>query len=180
MFEITGWAVDGDGNCAAAVEAENPMSLPCGALPGGEIGAEDRNGFNVLRVMASGRTVELPSGGRIMDAVVDTLRRNLLLTNMERNRVEVFRLQSEVFGPAIGVGSEPWGLTMDRSGDQVLVANSGGTNVSVVDLDLEREMEQERFFAPDAVIFDLELEQGDAGFRFRVYPFPRPGSAIVQ
>jgi hypothetical protein len=176
VFEITGWAVDGDGNCAAAVVSETPMNLPCGTLPGGEIAAQDRNGFNVIRVMASGRTVGLPSGGQIMDAAVDTLRRNLLLSNMERNRVEIFRLQSETFGPAIGVGSEPWGLTIDRSGDQLLVANSGGTNVSVVDLELEREVEQERFFAPDAIIFDLELEEGDGGLRYRVYPFPRPES----
>jgi DNA-binding beta-propeller fold protein YncE len=176
VFEITGWAVDGDGNCAAAVVSETPMNLPCGTLPGGEIAAEDRNGFNIIRVMSSGRTVELPSGGQIMDAAVDTLRRNLLLSNMERNRVEIFRLESEEFGPAIGVGSEPWGLTIDRSGDQLLVANSGGTNVSVVDLALEREVEQERFFAPDAIIFDLELEEGDAGLRYRVYPFPKPES----
>ena len=60
------------------------MSLPCAALPGGQIGAEGRTGFNVSRVMASGRTIELPTGGRIMDAVVDTLRRNLHLTNMEK------------------------------------------------------------------------------------------------
>jgi hypothetical protein len=174
VFEITGWAVDGSGNCSAAVESETPMDLPCGTLPGGEIAAEERNGFSITRVMASGRTVELPSGGQIMDAAVDTLRRNLLLSNMERNRVEIFLLDSEEFGPAIGVGSEPWGLTIDRSGDQLLVANSGGTNVSVVDLELGREVEQERFFAPDAIIFDLELEEGDAGLRYRVYPFPRP------
>lgn len=176
VFEITGFLVDGDGNCAAAVEEGVSMSLPCSTLPGGETSAENRSGFNVSRVMASGRTVDLPTGGRIMDAVVDTLRRNLHLTNMERNRVEVFRLDTETFGPAIGIGSEPWGMTLDRSGDRLLVANSGGTNVSVVDLDTERELEQERFFTPDVVIFDLQLENADAGFQFRVHPYPRPQS----
>jgi hypothetical protein len=57
-----------------------------------------------------------------------------------------------------------------------LVANSGGTNISVVDLDLESELEQQRFFAPDAVIFDLELQLGDGGYQFRVHPFPQPAS----
>ena len=134
-FEVTGWAIDADGNCAAAVEDGDPVSYPCVAFGGGEIGAEGRAGVPFDRVVASGRTVELPTGGLIMDAAVDTLRRNLLLTNMGRNRVEVFRLDTETFGSAIGVGSEPWGLTLDRSGDRLLVANSGGTNVSIVDLE---------------------------------------------
>jgi len=176
VFEVTGWAVDGDGNCAAAVEDGDLQSIPCTTMPGGQIGAEGRRGLNLNRVMASGRTIELPTGGKIMDAVVDTLRRNLLLTNIETNRVEVFRLDPEIFGPAIGVGSEPWGLSLDRSGDQLLVANSGGINFSVVDLDQETELEEERVFVPDAVIFDLELQVGDAGLQFRVHPFPRPES----
>jgi hypothetical protein len=156
-FEITGWAVDADGNCAAAIDEAEPVSFPCTTLAGGQIAAEGRPGIPFDRVVASGRTVELPTGGLIMDAAVDTLRRNLLLSNMGRNRVEVFRLDTEIFGEAIGVGSEPWGMTIDRSGDQLLVANSGGTNISLVDLELEREVEQQRFFAPDAVIFDLDV-----------------------
>ncbi len=176
VYEVTGWAIDGGGNCAASVQGGDLASLPCATLPSGQIAAEGRRGLTITRVMASGRTVQLPTGGRIMDTAVDTLRRNLLLTNMSRNRVEVFRLDPETFGPAIGVGSEPWGLTLDRSGDRLLVANSGGTNVSVVDLDLESELEQQRFFAPDAVIFDLELQLGDGGYQFRVHPYPRPAS----
>ncbi|NNM05839.1 MAG: hypothetical protein HKO65_12185, partial [Gemmatimonadetes bacterium] len=175
-FEVTGWAVDADGNCAAAVEDGDPVSFPCVALSGGQIGADGRSGAPFDRVVVSGRTVELPTGGLIMDAAVDTLRRNLLLTNMGRNRVEVFRLDTETFGAAIGVGSEPWGLTMDRSGNQLLVANSGGTNVSIVDLEQERELEQQRFFAPDAIIYDLELKDGDSGIQFLLYPFPTPES----
>jgi len=173
-FEVTGWAYDADGNCAATVEGEGPSSFPCTTASGGAIVAQGRGGVPFDRVVASGRTVDLPSGGRIMDAVVDTLRGNLLLSNMGRNRVEVFRLGTETFGSAIGVGSEPWGMTLDRAGDQLLVANSGGTNVSIVDLATERELEKERFFAPDAVIFDLELREGDAGTQFILHPYPTP------
>jgi len=43
-----------------------------------------------------------------------------------------------------------------------------------VDLALEREIEQERFFAPDVVIFDLELKEGDSGYSFIIYPYPTP------
>ena len=45
----------------------------------------------------------------------DTLRRNLYLSNITRSQVEVFRLQAEQFLPAIGVGSQPLGLTLKRA-----------------------------------------------------------------
>jgi len=176
IFEITGWMVDGDGNCAAAVVEGVPSSHPCGTLPTGQTAAEGTPGVRLTRVIVAGATVALPTGGAIMDAVVDTVRNNLLLSNIERNRVEVFRLGTGQFGPAIGVGSEPWGLTLDRSGDRLLVANSGGTNISMVDLDQERELEEQRFFAPDAVIFDLELKDSDSGFSFVIREYPQPES----
>ncbi len=176
VYEITGWMVDGDGNCAAAVTSETAQSLVCEQAAGGERIAAGWPGFRLNPVHVAGRTVELPAAGRIQDAAVDTIRKTLLLSNQERNRVEIFRLDTETFGSAIGVGSEPWGMTIDRTGNRLLVANSGGTNVSIVDLDQERELEQERFFAPDAVIFDLELKEGDSGFSFIVTPYPQPAS----
>jgi hypothetical protein len=174
VYEITGWMYDGDGNCSTAVSDEMAQALPCAVLPGGETVAENNPGFRQTRVMVAGRTVRLPSGGSIMDAAVDSVRKKLLLSNIDRNRIEVFNLTSEVFEQAVGVGSEPWGLTLDRGGENLLVANSGGTNISVVDLALGREVEDERFFAPDAVIFDLELREGDAGVSFIVTPYPQP------
>jgi hypothetical protein len=176
VFEVTGWAFDAEGNCAAAVEAGASMSLACATLPGGQTAAANRSGFTLNRVVASGRTIDLPGGGRIMDAVVDTLRKNLFLSNLERNHIEVFRLGTETFAPAIGVGSEPWGMTLDRSGNSLFVANSGGVNISEVDLDLEREVDELRFFAPDVVIFDVELKESDSGLRFLIYPFPQAQS----
>jgi DNA-binding beta-propeller fold protein YncE len=176
IFEVTGWMVDGDGNCSAAVVEGVPSKLPCASLPGGQRGADGRIGVRLPRVIVAGNTVALPAGGEIMDAAVDTARGNLLLSNIQRNRVEVFRLGTETFGPAIGVGSEPWGLTLSRDGDRLLVANSGGTNISIVDLDQERELEQQRFFAPDAVIFDVELKESDSGFSFVIREYPQPTS----
>ena len=174
IFEVTGWMVDGDGNCSAAVVEDQPSRLTCGTFPGGQRSAESGGGARLNRVVVSGTTVALPSGGEIMDAAVDTARGNLLLSNIERNRIEIFRLGTEQFGPAIGVGSEPWGITLSRDGDELLVANSGGTNVSTVDLDQERELETQRFFAPDAVIFDVELKEADSGFSFVITPYPQP------
>ncbi len=176
VYEVTGWAYDGNGNCSAVVLADSDQKLACATLPGGQTVADGRTGLRLTHVMVAGRTVTLPAGGLIMDAVVDTVRKNLLLSNLERNRVEIFRLDTEEFGSAIGVGSEPWGMSLDRTGSQVLVANSGGVNVSVIDLEQEREVEQQRFFAPDVVIFDLELKEGDSGVSFVIYPYPTPES----
>jgi len=180
VFEVTGWMVDDAGNCAAAVVDGVPASLPCGTLPGGQRAAEGQAGVRLSRVIVAGTTIALPSGGEIMDAVVDTLRRNLLLSNITQNRVEVFRLGTEAFGPAIGVGSEPWGMTLTRDGDRLLVANSGGTNISVVDLDQEQELSQERFFSPDAVIFDVELKESDSGYSFLVTEYPQPQASAFS
>jgi hypothetical protein len=177
LYEFTGWTYDGEGNCSAAIMGDTLMSLPCAQGPQGTTVASGLTGMRVSRTMVAGRTIMLPTSGRIMDAAVDTLRRKLFLSNIERNVVEVFDLVNEEFSPqAIGVGSEPWGMTLDLSGDTLLVANSGGTNISVVDAELEREIEQNRFFAPDAIIFDLELQIGDAGAQFKLYPFPQPAS----
>ncbi len=177
LYEFTGWAFDGEGNCSAAILADTVMTLPCATGPQGVTVASGFTGQRVSRTMVAGRTVMLEGTGQIMDAVADTVRRKLFLSNIDQNVVEVFDLVTEEFHPqSIGVGSEPWGMTLDRTGDTLMVANSGGTNISMVDAELEREIEQRRFFAPDAVIFDLELEDADTGLQFVIYPFPRPAS----
>ena len=48
--------------------------------------------------------------------MIDTLRRNLYLSNIALSQVEVFRLQAEQFLPPIGVGSEPLGLALHPLG----------------------------------------------------------------
>ncbi len=172
IYEITGYMTDGADNCTASV-AETGSDFACASLVGGETVALGRAGFLLNRVHVAGRTVVLPQGGRIMDAVVDTVRRNLFLSNIERGRVEVFRLGTEQFGTAIGVGSAPWGMDMSRDGDSLWVANSGGTNFSVIDLDRELEVNNNRFFTPDVVLFDVELVDNDAGFSFVVSVLPQ-------
>lgn len=173
VYEVTGYMVDAAGNCGAAVESDTPQSLACGTLGGGQVSAEGRTGLRVVRAHVAGRTVMLPSGGLIMDAAVDTVRRNLFLSNIETNRLEVFRMDSEEFDEAIAVGSEPWGLALNRNGDSLWVANSGGTNLSVVNLDTEREENGSRLLTPDVVLFDIELKANDAGIQYTIYPLPQ-------
>jgi hypothetical protein len=168
IYEATAFALDQSGNCAAAV-GDEPQSLDCEVVAGA-LFAEGRTGSRLQRPHVSGRTVLLPEGGQIVDAAVDYDRRNLFLSNFSRNRVEVFRLGSETFGTPIRVGSEPWGLAFNRAQDSLWVANSGGTNFSVVDLATELEMDSVRFLTPDVALFEAELNEDDGTYSFFFLP----------
>jgi hypothetical protein len=182
VFEITGYLVDAGNNCSASVASDSVITIPCLSLPTGEIVADGMAGERVTRPVVAGRTVRLPTGGMIMDAVVDTTRRNLLLSNIERDQVEIFRLQEERFLIPVPVGSEPWGLTLNRSEDTLVVANSGGTNVSNVWLGptdpfnpYEGHVEDggRRFLMPDVVFYDVERALDETGaLRQTVFVIP--------
>jgi hypothetical protein len=91
-------------------------------------------------LLVAGMTRALPNGGRLADAIYLPRYDRLYLTNIERNQLEVFSLPDTQFLAPVLVGSRPWGVSAwprDRNGtagDTLLVANSGGTNISYVDL----------------------------------------------
>ncbi len=135
IFELTGWAFDAADtpNCGATVDPEGSAnSLPC--TSGTPVLAQGIDGGLVERLIVAGRTVGFPQGALIADAVVDTLRELLLLSDFDFGIVRPFDLRNEVFVGSVPVGSSPWGLNIDLSQDQLLVSNSGGTNISVVGL----------------------------------------------
>lgn len=190
LFEVTTWMVDADGNCGASIGRDTLQSFPCATLAGGERVADTRAGERITRPIVAGKTVLLPAGGTILDAVVDTVRRSLYLSNFEANQVEVFRLQSETFATAVGVGSEPWGLTLNNCpplsptpgcGDTLQVGNSGGTNISNVYLGPADgsgpafEDSGRRLLTPDVALFDIEEQEDDSGdISYDVTHHPRP------
>lgn len=169
VFEVTGYLIDAQGNCAASVGAPEPVSLTCDTLSTGEVVARGRAGQRLTRTIVAGRTVTLPAGGQIMDAVIDTTRRNLYLSNQQRDRIDVFRLQEERFLASVPVGSEPWGLTLNRTRDTLIVANSGGTNLSNVYLGPAnglgpfREDAPRRLLTPNVNLFEVGRTLDDAG-----------------
>lgn len=91
-------------------------------------------------VVVAGYTRPLPNGGAIADAIYFPRNNRLYLSNIERNQLEVYNLADSSFRQPIFVGSRPWGIAAwprNRDGimgDTLLVANSGGTTVSYVDL----------------------------------------------
>lgn len=103
-----------------------------------------RFGSGALRAdtvqVVAGYTNPLPGGGQIADALYVPRTDRLYLSNIERNWLEVFNLADSTFRAPIAVGSRPWGIAAwprNRDGvmgDTLLVANSGGTNISYVNL----------------------------------------------
>jgi hypothetical protein len=98
-------------------------------------------GTDTVTVVA-GFTRPLPLGGSIADAIYDSTRRELYLTNPSLSRVEVFQVASSTF-VAAGIpsaGSVPWGIalwpkdTLGHYADTIVVANSGGTQLSIVNV----------------------------------------------
>jgi len=98
----------------------------------------------VLRVdtvlVVAGVTRPLPTGGVIADAYYHAGKNRVYMSNIERNRLEVLDIATLNFTNAIVTGSRPWGIApwpRDRSGnvgDTLLVANSGGTSISYINL----------------------------------------------
>ncbi len=177
VYEITSWMVDGAGNCGAS-NSQDTAAYACGTLSGARV-AVDQVGMNVQRSVVAGATVQLPDGGQIMDAAIDTTpgRRKLYLSNISNNRVDVFDLETDQFDNAIGVGSEPWGLSFSRSGDSLWVANSGGANFDVIDVPSGQYLPDDRFETPSVHLFDIARKQGQTGsVVFLVTPLPQAKS----
>ena len=92
--------------------------------------------------VVAGVTVPLPAGGRIADAIFNANRNELYLTNPSLSRVEIFQVANTSF-VSTGIptaGPQPWGValwprdTLGNYADTLVVANSGGTQLSIIDV----------------------------------------------
>ncbi|HXQ28982.1 MAG TPA: hypothetical protein VN848_06900 [Gemmatimonadales bacterium] len=90
--------------------------------------------------VVAGVTVGLPFGSQIADAIYDKNRGELYLTNTPFSRIEVFQTANTTFvaGGIPVAGPQPWGIalwphdTLGNYGDSVVVADAGGTELSIV------------------------------------------------
>jgi hypothetical protein len=114
--------------------------------------------------VVAGVTRSLPFGGQVADALYHAGKDRLYLTNITRNQVEVFNLPDSSFKAPVIVGSRPWGITAwprDRAGtkgDTLLVANSGGTQISYVDLNAGASgsgREVFRYMLPNIIVYTI-------------------------
>jgi hypothetical protein len=131
-------------------------------------GGTDR--IDTVTVVA-GSTRSLPLGGSVADALYHPRTDRLYLTNIERNELEVFSLTDSSFKAPIIVGSRPWGISAwprDRNGtmgDTLLVANSGATDISYVNLNASGSgREVFRYALPNIIAFSVTSTKTSAGF----------------
>ncbi|MGI8743056.1 MAG: beta-propeller fold lactonase family protein [Bryobacteraceae bacterium] len=79
--------------------------------------------------------VAISANEALEDLVYDATRQRLYLANSGMNRVEVFDIRQKAFLAPVKVGQLPRSIAMTPDGGTLYVANSGGENISVVDLD---------------------------------------------
>jgi hypothetical protein len=168
------------------------MNLPYTTFPTTayiQVFAQNTNGVRAYAKLASGAdridtvvvvagvTRPLPVGGEVADALYHQGKDRLYLTNLTRNQVEVFNLGDSSFKAPVLVGSRPWGLTAwprDRNGtqgDTLLIANSGGTDISYIDLDAGASgsgAEVFRYALPNIIVYSVTtVTAGASGLPFQ-------------
>ena len=125
---VQGYACD-------AAAARNCAFSQAGAVPGAPTKADTAS-------VVAGVTRPLPQGGSIADAIFNKNDSTLYLTNPSLSRVEIFQVANTSF-VAAGIptaGPSPWGIalwprdTLGNYGDTIVVANAGGTELSVIDV----------------------------------------------
>ena len=125
--------------------------------------------------IVAGTTVALPFGGKIVDAIYSANRRELYLTNPTLSRVEIFQAANSSF-VAAGIptaGPQPWGIalwprdTLGAYGDSIVVANSGGTQLSIIDVSPARVLRW-RQDLPDFLIQTYKVVSVSGGFKVEI------------
>jgi hypothetical protein len=142
---VKGYACDGAvaRNCSFTNSTSLIPSAPLrtsGIAPSSQLQMSAQGLVDTVLVVA-GITRPLPFGGRIADAIFNGNDSSLYLTNPALGRVEIFQVANTSF-VAAGIptaGPVPWGIalwprdTLGNYGDTIVVANAGGTELSVID-----------------------------------------------
>jgi hypothetical protein len=120
-------------------------------------------------VYAFGHTTALPAGSLGADIAVDTVRSRVYVSNINKNELEAYDYGATLSKLApVSVGAQPWGMAIDNSGSMLLVANSGGTNISRVDLGTRSETG--RIKTANAYLYDVSWskDQTSGGYKYTV------------
>ena len=157
---ITAFAMDAAGHTGYAVPTGTNVPVSVDSL-----------GKREPVVYAFGLTYGLPPNSLGADIAVDTVRRTVYVSNINQNQLEAWNYSATLSPlPSVSVGSMPWGMTIDNSGSLLLVANSGGTNISKVNL-LQRR-EDGRVKTSNEWVYDVSysVDQASGDFKYEVSP----------
>ncbi len=153
-ISIVGFAVDQAGRTGYAVRPSQLSPVASLALAHAD-----------STLIVYGHTYAIPQArtGVIGDLVWDPARENVILSNMNFNRLEVFHEATKTYDPnGVAVGSLPWGMfvsTLDPN--TLIVANSGGTNLSMVDLSTLQEMNAKRILTRGTYLYTVNEVRDD-------------------
>ena len=149
---VIGWAEDSLGN--------RGYTLPAGiTTPQTDPRVAKRD--TVLLVY--GVTYPLPAGSLGADIAIDTnaTRKRVFVTDVAQGGVFVWEDSSATRttpgfrASKISVGAFPWGMAVEKSGNLLFVANSGGTNIDVVDLNTLSSLRGQRVQTPNTSVYDV-------------------------
>jgi hypothetical protein len=157
---ITAFAVDAAGHTGYAVPTGTNVPATADSL-----------GKRDAVVYAYGLTYPLPPNSLGADIAVDTVRRTVYVSNINRNQLEAWSYSATLAPlPSVSVGAMPWGMTIDNSGSLLLVANSGGTNISMVNL-LDRQ-ENGRIKTSNEWVYEVSysVDVGSGDVKYTVSP----------
>ena len=156
---ITGYAIDASGKTGYAVPTGSTIPQ-----------TSDLVAKRDLTVYAFGLTSRMPAGSLGADIAVDTVRSRVYISNINKNQLEVYNYASTMSPLApVAVGAMPWGMMIDNSGSLLLVANSGGTNISKVNL-ISR-VEEGRVKTANEWIYDIQYtkDETSGGYKYTVF-----------
>ena len=151
-----------------AIDSANNVgwSLPAGA--GTPVTAR-ANASRDTVLISYGRTFKLPRAGIAGDLAVDEPRGNVYVSNTSYNLLEIWNNASKTFGASgVQVGSQPWGLFVAKKGansDTLLVANSGSTTISKVNMAAATPVEvlSKRIHTRNTVAYEVSFSVSTAG-----------------
>lgn len=115
-------------------------------------------------LLAFGATTPLPSGALGADIAVNAANGRVFVSNIAQNRIDIWQASDSSFFGSVAVGSEPWGMAVDTTGDTLIVANSGGTNFSVVSFTSLQE--ERRIKTQNSIVADVGFTVQDGIFRY--------------
>jgi len=161
QIELYGLAFDSTGACGAALLETPDRVFDCvqRAIAGDSVLMGEVRPLPVQVEAVAGRTVPFPSPTFVLgDLQPDTLRGRAYLSNRLANRLHVLQPDAFAWLPDVSVGSEPWGLHLNRTGDTLIVSNSGGTSLSYVTLTgTPREVVARRLQTRNTALFEFDL-----------------------
>lgn len=149
---VTSWAEDSLGNRGYSIAATSTIPQPNAAVAKRD-----------TTLLVYGVTYALPAGSVGADIAVDTnsSRKRVFITDIAQGGMYVWEDSSATRtapgfrGAKVSVGSQPWGMAVDTSGNLLFVANSGGTNIDVVDLNSLTDLRGQRVQTPGTSVYDV-------------------------